>query len=113
MLLINIVCLKNKTSPGQAHHLNQDAVYKGIIPNKDGVSTKLKGNAFKDVGTPHYNAHNNLEKFWDQYRKGGEKAGQRPTNFEYSKAPVDSMKASGKTQQEAMQLARAATKQRV
>jgi RHS repeat-associated protein len=106
--------LKKDTSiPGQAHHLNQDAAYRDVIPTNKGMSTKLEGNAFSEVGSPHYNAHESLEQFWNQYRRGGAKYGEVPTNLEYSKAMVDSLKDAGYTQQEAMQIAAKAIEQRV
>jgi hypothetical protein len=77
------------------------------------MSIKLAGNAFKDINSPHYNAHESLEKFWAQYRRGGSKYGEMPTNLEYTKAMVDSLKAAGYSQQEAMQIAREAIKQRI
>ncbi|MFD0588387.1 type IV secretion protein Rhs [Paenibacillus sp. GCM10027627] len=104
---------KNKNIPGQAHHLNQDAAYKKVIPTKKGVSSKLKGNAFKEIDSPHYNAHENMESFWNQYRRGGSNFGKTPTNLQYSKALVTSLKAAGKSKDEAMVLARAASKQRI
>ena len=104
---------KDKTIPGQAHHLNQDAAYREAIPTNEGLSTKLEGNAFKDVNSPHYNAHENLEQFWNQYRRGGTKYGEVPTNLEYTKAMVDSLKAAGYSQQQAMQIANKAIKQRI
>ncbi|WP_158301673.1 RHS repeat-associated core domain-containing protein [Paenibacillus mesophilus] len=106
--------LKKDTSiPGQAHHLNQDAAYRDVIPTNKGMSTKLEGNAFSEVGSPHYNAHESLEQFWNQYRRGGEKYGEVPTNLEYSKAMVDSLKAAGYPQEEAMQITAKAIEQRV
>jgi len=68
--------LKRKgAGPGQSHHLNQDAVYKKVIPSNDAVTIKLKGNAFTEIGTPHYKAHASMELFWNQYRRGGFKFG--------------------------------------
>lgn len=50
--------LKNdKSISGQAHHLNQNAAYRDVIPPEKGVSVKLEGNAFTQPGTPHYDAH--------------------------------------------------------
>ena len=72
--------------PGQAHHLNQDAAFRSRIAQSDGVSVKLEGNAFTDVGTPHYNAHESMESFWDIYRRGGMDAGNLPTNSQYNRA---------------------------
>ena len=62
---------KNKEIPGQAHHLNQNAAFTGVIPHKEGLSIKLEGNIRKDIGTPHYKAHESLEESWAQYRHSG------------------------------------------
>ncbi|GAB1159748.1 hypothetical protein YWY31_57730 [Paenibacillus illinoisensis] len=77
------------------------------------MSTKLKGNAFSGVVSPHYNAHESLEQFWNQYRRGGAKYGEIPTNLDYSKAVVDSLKSAGYIQKEAKQIVAGAIKQRV
>lgn len=54
------------TVPGyQAHHLNQNAVYKSSIAPSAGESILLPGNAFTDEGSPHYEAHASLENWWD------------------------------------------------
>lgn len=82
---------KNKKVKGQAHHLSQNAAFKGHIPKKEGMSIKLEGNAFKDVGSPHYNAHKTLEAFWDKYRQNG----TTPTVGEYNDAMYDSLRNAG------------------
>ncbi len=106
--------LKNdKTVPGQAHHLNQNAAYGDVVPSKNGISIKLEGNAFTQPGTQHYNVHNTMEKFWNQFRRGGDRYGEIPTNLEYSKAVYDSMKEIGFTKQEALDITRNSIKQRV
>lgn len=79
----------------QSHHLNQDAVYRGSIEHKEGEAILLRGNAFKDCCSSHYKAHKSLEKFWNDYRKGGKKFGQRPTNRQYSQALRTALTASG------------------
>ena len=56
---------KNKEIPGQAHHLNQNAAFKDVIPQNEGLSIKLEGNIRKDIGSPHYKAHESLEEFLD------------------------------------------------
>lgn len=104
---------RDKIIPGQAHHLNQDAAYKGVIPSEEGVTIKLEGNAFKDVDSPHYNVHESLEKFWDKFRKGGDRFGDSPTNLEYTKGMYDSLKAAGYTGEQAMEITNEAIKQRV
>lgn len=104
---------KDKTIPGQSHHLNQDAVYKSVIPTNEGMAVKLKGNAFTEIDSQHYSAHKQLEKFWDQYRRGGEKYREMPTNLEYTKAMKDSFKKVDLTDQEVMEAIIKAIKQRV
>ena len=84
----------------QSHHLNQDAAFRSKIPREEGAAIKLKGNAFRDIGSDHYNVHKELEKFWDQYRRGGSKFGQVPTIGEYNKALENSLKQTSMSPQE-------------
>ena len=44
--------------------------------------------------------HKELEKFWDQYRRGGSKFGQIPTIGEYNKALENSLKQTSMSPQE-------------
>lgn len=60
--------LRKEASPGQSHHLNQEAAYRDVIPTNKGAAIKLEGNAFTAPGTPHYEAHKSFEVFWSQYR---------------------------------------------
>jgi RHS repeat-associated protein len=102
-----------KTGNGfQSHHLNQDAAYRDVIPRNDGAATLLKGNAFKDVECSHYKAHEAMEQFWDQYRIGGAKYGEIPTNLEYSKALANSLRYAGFNEQQVKENVRLATKNR-
>ena len=89
--------LSKNGQPGNAHHLNQQAAFKNLkgYNPKSGAAVKLEGNIFKDIGSPHYNAHKSLEKFWDNYRFGGNLAGSRPTIAEYNKALYESLRYSG------------------
>ena len=106
--------LKNdKSTPEQAHHLNQNAAYKDVIPPEKGISVKLEGNAFTQPETPHYMIHDLLEEFWNQFRRGGDRYGELPTNIEYSKAVLDSLKKIGYSKQEALEITRQSIKQRV
>ena len=107
------ILAKDKSILGQANHINQDAAFRDIIPTKKGMSINLEGNAFSGVGTPHYNFHESLEKFWNQFRKGGIKEGKIPTNLEYSKAAFDALKKAGLTDDEAKQEMQKAISQRV
>jgi RHS repeat-associated protein len=104
---------KNSSIPGQAHHLNQDAAFKSVMPTNQGVSIKLEGNAFSGIGSPHYNAHSSLEGFWNQFRRGGARSGEVPTNLQYSKALADSLRAAGLNPAQVQQALRASISQRV
>jgi hypothetical protein len=80
----------------QAHHVSQNAVYGGLIPEDEGWAIALRGNAFTEAGTPHSKAHQSLEAWWDQWRKGGALYGKTaPTNAEYLQAAERSLKAAG------------------
>lgn len=46
----------------QAHHLNQDATFRSLMPSLQELALGLRGNAFTDVGSP-YNAHEIMERF--------------------------------------------------
>ncbi|MGF1723160.1 hypothetical protein L4D12_00375, partial [Photobacterium nomapromontoriensis] len=106
--------LKNdSTISGQSHHLNQDAAFKSVIPTNDAVAVKLEGNAFSEIDSPHYNAHESLETFWNQYRRGGEFAGEKPTNKEYTRALYQSLIDSGMSEANAWRATKSAMKQRV
>ena len=59
----------------QVHHLNQDAAFRSKIKKKDGLSINLEGHALRDTESSHYKAHESMERFWNQYRKGGIKEG--------------------------------------
>lgn len=101
----------NKEIPGQAHHLNQDAAFRDFIPRNEGLSIKLEGNIFRDIGSPHYNAHESLEQFWDNYRKNGEHAGFKPNLSEYNNALKDSLKNAGLSDEQADRVIAEAAKQ--
>jgi hypothetical protein len=98
---------------GQAHHLNQDAVFKSVIKTNDGLAIRLEGNAFTEIGSPHYNAHRSLEGFYNQFRKGGDFYSEVPTNLQYSKALLNSLQEAGLTRTQALDAVRASIKQRV
>jgi RHS repeat-associated protein len=100
-------------APGeQKNHLNQDAAYRGVIPSGVGLIIPLQGDAIQDVGSPHYEFHAALEEFWNQFRAGGRRAGERPTNEEYGDALVNALHRAGLTPQEATAAAGEAQKQR-
>ncbi|MER2256904.1 MAG: pre-toxin TG domain-containing protein, partial [Priestia megaterium] len=103
----------NKEIPGQAHHLNQDAAFRDYIPRNDGLSVKLEGNIFKDIGSPHYNAHESLENFWDVYRKKGDLSGLKPTLTDYNNALRDSLINAGLSKAQANKAVSEAIKQQL
>lgn len=95
--------------PGQAHHLNQTAAYRDIIPTSQGISIKLEGNILTDAGAPHTTAHKSLEQFWNEYR-GTDIV---PTNIEYTRALQESLRASGLSEQHVQQAIKAAIRERI
>lgn len=95
--------------PGQAHHLNQTAAYRDVIPTRQGASIKLEGNILTDAGAPHTRAHQSLEAFWNRYR-GTEIV---PTNLEYTRALQQSLRAAGLPEVQVQQAVRAAIRERV
>jgi RHS repeat-associated protein len=96
----------------QANHLNQNAAFRSIIPPDEGLAVGMEGNAITEPGTAHYDFHQSLEQFWDQYRPGGELFGQVPSNGEYGQALQNALEAGGLTSQEAAELADQAAAQR-
>lgn len=101
------------TTPGQAHHLNQDAAFRSQIAHSQGVTVKLEGNAFTGVGTPHYVAHESMESFWDIYRRGGMDAGNLPTNSQYNRALYNGLQESGLSPTQALRAVEAAKAQQL
>ncbi len=95
----------------QANHLNQNAVYRAIIPQNEGLAVGVRGDAFAEPGTPHYNFHQSMEQFWEQYRTGALR-GLRPTNSEYSQALVEALQAGSYSPTQAADLAAQAAAQR-
>ena len=104
---------RNQAIPGQSHHLNQNAAFKSVIPENEAVAVKLEGNAFTEIGSPHYNAHESLESFWQPYRRGGDLHPTVPTNKEYTRALHQSLLDSGMSDANAWHATKAAMKQRV
>lgn len=96
----------------QANHLNQDAAFRDVIPHSQGAANAMQGNAFKDIGTPHYEFHKSLEGFWDKYRKGGSEAGKTPTIGQYDTALRDALKSSGYSSSDVNHLASVAEQNR-
>lgn len=101
--------------PGyQAHHLNQNAIYKNFgIPEPAGFSINIRGNALNEAGSPHYEAHASLEQWWNQYRRGGDKFGEVPTNGEVGEASRKSLVDAGLDPVEAQRVSDIARQQRI
>jgi hypothetical protein len=49
----------------QASHLNQNAAFRAVIPQEEGIAVGMRGNTFTAVGSPHYEFHSSLERFWN------------------------------------------------
>ncbi|WP_335953231.1 RHS repeat-associated core domain-containing protein [Acinetobacter higginsii] len=103
--------LRKVKNGGQSHHLNQDAAFKKNIPHKDGAAIQLEGNAICDIGSDHYNAHESLEEFWNDYRKGGAKYPAIPTVAEYNKALSTSLSKTSLSAKERYKALSSATRQ--
>lgn len=104
---------KNPKVTGQAHHLNQNAAFKDVIPRNEGLAIELKGNIFKDIGSQHYKAHSSLEGFWNQYRSKGLLQGKVPTVSEYNSALFESLRAAGFTKKQTQEIVQSAINQQV
>jgi hypothetical protein len=98
---------------GQAHHLNQEAMYGQIIPHGDAVAVKLRGDALREPGTPHYRVHQAQEAYLDQFRSGGARFREAPTNLEMNRATLDALRSAGYTSEQARALVREAVRDRV
>ncbi|OJU08948.1 MAG: hypothetical protein BGN88_07665 [Clostridiales bacterium 43-6] len=98
---------------GQSHHLNQDAAFRDVIPKNDGLCVELEGNAFRDVGSPHYSAHENLESFWNNFRSKGDLYGDTPKISDYNSALYDSLRAAGLSDAQAKVAVQNAAKQQL
>jgi hypothetical protein len=97
----------------QANHLKQNAAYRSIIPEEDGLAHALRRDAFKDPGTPHFEFHRALEGFWNQYRSNASLVGQHPTNPQYGQALQQALEVRGLSPAEAAELAAQAAYQRL
>ena len=97
----------------QANHLNQNAAFSSIIPRDAGLAVGMRGNAFAEVGSPHYEFHSSLEEFWGAYRKRGDLFGQVPTNAQYGAAVERALVQSGYSPAQAASIAGQAAAQRL
>ena len=73
----------------------------------------MRGNAFTEVGSPHYEFHSSLEEFWTPYRKGGDLFGQVPTSAQYGTAVERALVQSGYSPSQAASIADQAAAQRL
>ncbi|PKB13885.1 LysM peptidoglycan-binding domain-containing protein [Janthinobacterium sp. 64] len=105
--------LSGSVSGYQAHHLNQNAVYKASIAPAQGLSILLRGNAFTESGSPHYEAHASLERWWDNYRGGGSLERQLPTNADYGSALKQSLIDGGMSPRDSARYSEGARQQRL
>jgi hypothetical protein len=96
----------------QANHLNQNAAFRSIILEDEGLAIGMRGNAFTEPGTAHYQFHQSLEAFWDKYRPGGALYGRRPISAQYGRALLNALEAAGLTTAEAELVAAQAAAQR-
>jgi hypothetical protein len=98
----------------QSNHLNQNAVYSrlstnpdvrgAVIPPGQGSTVPLGGGT-ATAGTQHNLFHRSLERFWDQYRPGGARFGDVPTNGEYQRALVQALRDAGFNARQAYKIA--------
>ena len=109
---------KDPTKPTgtEVNHLNQNAVYGtskgGNIPYGAGISIPLTGGT-NDPNGGHYKFHRSLEDFWDQFRPGGARFGDRPTNGDYGAALENALIAAGVPAKDAVNIAAEARQQRI
>ncbi|MBL8828024.1 MAG: hypothetical protein JNM18_13685, partial [Planctomycetaceae bacterium] len=104
---------------GEAHHLNQSGILGQSVTFADGMTTPLVGDAFGDIGSPHFMVHRGLEAFFDMFRLAssvraryarpdGLLLGQRPTFSQYNRALYNSLLDSGIDATKALRMVQAA-----
>jgi RHS repeat-associated protein len=96
----------------QSNHLNQDAAYRNVIPRDEGLAHGLRGDAFRERTSPHGVFHQSLNQFWAQFRRGGQRFGEWPTNAEYGRALEEALRTAGLTPAQASRLSAQAQAQR-
>lgn len=74
---------------------------------------KLRGDALNEPGTPHYEVHRSQEVYLDQFRRGGARYPDRPTNLDMNRASLDALQSIGYTPEQAKVPMRAAIRDRV
>jgi RHS repeat-associated protein len=97
----------------QAHHINQNAAFRDVIPQQEGIAVAVRGNAFTDKGSPHNLVHERLKAFWKPYQPGGALRFQQPTNGQYHLATIAAFQAAGFDDQTAVNLAERGRLQRI
>jgi hypothetical protein len=60
-----------------------------------------------------FEAHASLERFWNQFRRGGARYGQLPTSLEYTRALQQSLRDAGLAEHQVFIAVRAAVRQRI
>ena len=106
---------KRRIEGTQWHHLNQNAAFAYYIPKEEAICITLKGNIFLDKGSPHYVFHQEMEKFWDNFREGRNGRFQKRTPLvgEYNAVIYDALKKVGFSGEQAAQLVNRAAEQQL
>ncbi len=90
-------------TPYQGGHLYQQSPFNSWINSGRAGSIPMYGNT-TDPKNQHYTFHYYIDQFWDQYRKGGPKEGDRPTLAEYEAATREALEKMGYTKEEARRI---------
>ncbi|MGC3997733.1 MAG: LysM peptidoglycan-binding domain-containing protein [Anaeromyxobacter sp.] len=93
-----------------ANHLNQTAAYGEVIPREEGLAYPVRGNPNRP-GSEHSIFHRVLNAFFAQFKKGGSRVGERPTDAEYNRGLYEALRASGQSAARARSLAERAMKE--
>jgi hypothetical protein len=105
--------LEGQLAPGfQRNHLNQNAVFRNVISEAEGLVIPLQGDAIFGTGTPHWRFHQSLEAFWEQWRTGPMRGQPFPTYAEYGRAVQRALEVAGLTPTQAADVAAQAARQR-
>lgn len=94
----------------EANHLNQVKAFPEI-PSNDGVAIALQGGV-QAKDSLHRLFHESMEAFFNQFRRGGLRADQQPTNAEYDIALRGALDAVGLLADEINVVAKLAEKSR-
>jgi hypothetical protein len=96
------VLRRNPQSGSQAHHLNQDAAFRAVIPHGQGICIWLQGSV-QQVGSQHNLFHQSMNQFWAPYQRNGALFGQKPTCQQYGAALRRALNFAGIADQQARQ----------